>query len=641
MMTSEVVVAFVHGVISFVIGFAVFLEIQQRSTLYLRRYLKWLAVFGLSDGCLEWADMFWRMCLPTNFLCNDILMLRIVFLPLPGFMLILFGAGLLSELSLHKFTFPKWLALAPAVVLTPAALLVTYALTTILTAHTPLEMHFTAEVWTRYLLYFPGCLLAGFGFLFQHYEVRHSSQLKESATQLRGAAVAFFLMAFTSGLLIPPASTIWSPFLARISLGQILMILPFTVWDTVTSLVLMYFVIRALNIFKEERARALEELNLQCAQAQQHAENWTHGLVNIGRQIANMENTDDILLSIVRLGRSLLIADVAALAIWDETGAHLNLKYHLTAAGSSFLPENVPCPPLVIACAQQVTALRYPDEVDESPLWHCAVSRREAQAAAVVPLQLDNRPLGAIWLERFTPRAFTPNELIWLSYLADQTVIALEHALMAARIQSVAILEERSRIAREMHDGLAQILGYLSLELQTLEALTQQDHKADVLAELCQARQRVKAAQADVRESILSLRTTLAGNSGVLSALRQYCEEFELQTGMQVQFVAALPEIMGLSSLAEVQLICIIREAFVNIQKHARATQVKLELDSLDNQLTAMIADDGCGFAEHTTPGHFGLQIMRERAQSVGGELEIASCPGQGTHLRLRLPLAA
>ena len=192
---------------------------------------------------------------------------------------------------------------------------------------------------------------------------------------------------------------------------------------------------------------------------------------------------------------------------------------------------------------------------------------------------------------------------------------------MAARIQSVATTEERSRIAREMHDGLAQILGYLSLELQTLEALTKQDNKDEVAQRAPrQARQRITMAQADVRESILSLRTTLAGNTGIISALQQYCEEFEIQTGVNVQFVDATRDAVNLSSIAEVQLICIIREALANVRKHARATQIQLELAYSTNWLTATIADNGCGFAGTypARPDHFGLQDHAwERAQSA------------------------
>lgn len=650
MLTQEVVVTFMHGVVSFALGFAVFLELRQNSALHLQRYLKWLAAFGISDGIIMWLDMFSHACRPVDPLCNELLTMRAVLLPLPGLMLILFGGGLISEPSHHQLDSPKWLTFAPAVILPPAALLIAYAMTSIITAPTVPEMHLTTELWTRYLLYFPGCLAAGFGFLFQRYETDQSASLKKPYELMRGAAVAFFFMAFTSAVLVPPASSIWAPLLNN-SIAQILTVIPFTVWDVVSALALTYFVIRALNVFQEERQRTIEELNLQREDAQhialtaqvdarRHAENWTDGLVEIGRHIANMENTDDVLTAIVKLGRSLLEADVAALAVWDDDGVHLKLKCHINNDGNAFLPEEAVCHPLILECARHATTRRYPGDTD-SVYWHCAVNQRDIQAAAIVALQLDKRPLGVIWLERFEPRPFTEEDVLGLSHLADQAVIAIEHALMAARIQSIATTEERSRIAREMHDGLAQILGYLSLELQTLEALTKQDNKNEVLKELQQARQRITMAQADVRESILSLRTTLAGNMGIILSLQQYCEEFEIQTGVKVQFVDATGDTMNLSSIAEVQLICIIREAFTNVRKHAQATQVQLELAYTMNWLTATIADNGCGFADHTVRGHFGLQTMRERAQSVGGELNIESCPAQGTLVKLRLPLIA
>ena len=106
----------------------------------------------------------------------------------------------------------------------------------------------------------------------------------------------------------------------------------------------------------------------------------------------------------------------------------------------------------------------------------CPVLDKSARAIAIVPLELDNLPIGALWVARCQEESelYSGTDLIWLECLADQVVIAIQHGLMTSKLQSLSVVEERARIAREMHDGLAQVLGYLNLQVQTLQALYQQ-----------------------------------------------------------------------------------------------------------------------------------------------------------------------
>jgi signal transduction histidine kinase len=220
-------------------------------------------------------------------------------------------------------------------------------------------------------------------------------------------------------------------------------------------------------------------------------------------------------------------------------------------------------------------------------------------------------------------------------------VIALEHAMMAGRLQSLAVMEERSRIAREMHDSLAQILGYLSLQTQTLEALVKQGDQNIVLCELKRARDSIRAAQDDVRESILSLRTTLSGDFGLIQALRRYVEEFGVQTGIRAVLIDETKPWLALSPLAETQLVRIVQEALTNVRKHAQARQVEVRMIVPNSVLHVIVTDDGIGIQDAAIErSHFGLQTMRERAESIGGSLLVSSIVGEGTQVEFRLPLA-
>jgi signal transduction histidine kinase len=172
-----------------------------------------------------------------------------------------------------------------------------------------------------------------------------------------------------------------------------------------------------------------------------------------------------------------------------------------------------------------------------------------------------------------------------------------------------------------------------------LESLVRQGHLNAVQAELKKARASVKTAQADVRENVLSLRTRLAGEAGLIPSLRSYVEAFGLQADFDVEFVDNLGAAPRLSPFAETQLVRIVQEALTNVRKHAHAQHVQVSLSRFDHSIRIMVKDDGIGFAaEDPAKNHFGLQTMHERAESFDGLLTIASQMNHGTQLELCVP---
>jgi len=249
-----------------------------------------------------------------------------------------------------------------------------------------------------------------------------------------------------------------------------------------------------------------------------------------------------------------------------------------------------------------------------------------------------------LWIAKCDESAdiYSDTDLVWLECLADQAVITIQHSLMMSKLQSLSVVEERARIAREMHDGLAQVLGYLNLQVQTLQALFKQGKDKELQTELAYMREAIQSAHADVRENILSLRTTLANEKGLISALDEYIDEFSIQTGLDVRFLNEIAEPLNLASIAEVQLICILQEALANVRKHAKATQVEVLLAKKNDEdvdyVRMEVVDDGIGFAKEKSNRTFGLQTMYERASSVDGNLEIHSTLGKGTTISSKLP---
>ena len=243
---------------------------------------------------------------------------------------------------------------------------------------------------------------------------------------------------------------------------------------------------------------------------------------------------------------------------------------------------------------------------------------------------------------------FSPQDEETLTRFATQAALAIENARLHLRVRDVAIAEERERIAREMHDSLAQVLGYVMTKAQAVQELLKRDESAKAAAQVAQLNAAARDAYADVREGILALRTSVGSERGVLQALREYLERWKEQSGLQatVEVTPADERLDGLSPLAELQLLRIVQEALANVRKHAHAQRVDVCITVAPEVVETVIADDGRGFDPESPArdgqaqlSHFGLATMRERAESVGGTLRIRSHPGSGTQVRVRLPI--
>lgn len=202
---------------------------------------------------------------------------------------------------------------------------------------------------------------------------------------------------------------------------------------------------------------------------------------------------------------------------------------------------------------------------------------------------------------------------------------------------------ERERIARELHDSTAQVLGATQLRLAAVQAhpaVQRNEDLADVLADIgadCQA------AYRDVREAILGLRETHRDDRTLLEGLRSYADAYSRQSGIRtvVQVSGGEPE---LTPHREVQAVRVVQEALTNVRKHSGARSARLLVQQDDEHVSFHVEDDGEGFdtsADHADPaglGGYGLSAMRERAELVGGRLVVDSRPGSGTRVSLHLP---
>lgn len=213
------------------------------------------------------------------------------------------------------------------------------------------------------------------------------------------------------------------------------------------------------------------------------------------------------------------------------------------------------------------------------------------------------------------------------------------------RNRELAILEERDRLAAELHDTLGQVLGYLNLKTLTTRNALSAGKSAQAMEQLKDIEKAVNAACADVRESILSLRTTVTQDKGIVQSMSEFLERYSEQTGLNVDFSTGGLDGIRFPLETELQLLRIIQEALTNVRKHARASLAWLHIKEGKQAITFTVGDNGEGFmvrAPKKGPRHrFGLQIMRERTERIGGQLTIISTPGNGTRVLIKLPKTA
>ena len=204
---------------------------------------------------------------------------------------------------------------------------------------------------------------------------------------------------------------------------------------------------------------------------------------------------------------------------------------------------------------------------------------------------------------------------------------------------------ERRRVARELHDSVNQLLSSVKFRIQSLEARIPQPDDGLLHDEAEKTRALLDKAMREVRRISRNLRPSELDDLGLAAAVRSLCEEFAERT--RVEVVPALEVPHECPKEFELPLYRIVQEALNNVEKHAYARRVQVEVSACHGRLRASIRDDGAGFDPRTSPGpgargsgtRMGLVDMRERAAFVGGEFRLQSAPGQGTEIRVLVPL--
>lgn len=231
-------------------------------------------------------------------------------------------------------------------------------------------------------------------------------------------------------------------------------------------------------------------------------------------------------------------------------------------------------------------------------------------------------------------------EMPFLRLLAHQVALAVRNAQAYLRAEELAINEERNRIAREIHDGIAQALAFMALKLDLATRLLERDPERSK-QEIDQVRETLRNQIREVRRSIFALRPIDLERYGLEQSIERYARAFAEQVGLSIDL--ELDGNAKLTPASEVVLFRVLQEALNNVAKHAKAESVQVRLSALGEKGARLeVCDDGVGFdPEHPSSaglGGFGMAQMRERVEARAGRFKVASKPGEGACVEAELP---
>ena len=259
---------------------------------------------------------------------------------------------------------------------------------------------------------------------------------------------------------------------------------------------------------------------------------------------------------------------------------------------------------------------------------------------ASIPLYAQDKKLGVMNVASPDWRSLSPEDLQLLYTIGDLLSIAVERARLFARSAQFGALEERNRLAREIHDTLAQGLTATTLQLESADALLDAGPDVEQVREpLRRALSLTQSNLEEARRSVLDLRAAPLEGRSLSEALKILVDRWEVEQGVSARY-RAINAARPLPPRVEVGLYRICQEALTNVARHAEAKGVTVRLIATPEQIQLVVEDDGQGFASaEISAYHHGLVGMRERARMLGGTLEIRSSPGAGTRIEVTVPL--
>jgi signal transduction histidine kinase len=358
--------------------------------------------------------------------------------------------------------------------------------------------------------------------------------------------------------------------------------------------------------------------------------------------VAGELRLDAVLHRLVHAARDLSGASYAALGIPDETGTEFDQFLH-AGMSDDLVAKLGPLPRthgMLGAMLSDPRPFRT-DDITKDPRFRgwWPDAHPLMRSFLGVPIVAKGDIIGAFYLtEKQGAREFDENDERLISVLAAHAAIAIENARLFEASRELSVIEERNRLARELHDSMTQNLFSLALTAEAASELVHAD-PARAEAEIDRIGALARDTQAELRSLIFELRPPQLEADGLVATIGKDLEVLGrahgLKAGLRVQ---GTPE---LDSTVEVELYRIVQEALNNALRHAQADTVEVDVDARDGLVTIIVRDDGVGFdpgARGIRERRLGLTSMRERAERLGGTFRVESSPGAGTAVSVEVP---
>lgn len=401
---------------------------------------------------------------------------------------------------------------------------------------------------------------------------------------------------------------------------------------------------RSFDTMREQLKESREDLKAWADELENRVTQRTRELIavyEVSREISSRLDLNHVLRSVTDKARELLHGDVAALCLLVESGSALNLQIVSGPAdalgGTQMLAEHLPA--VLVLKHHEAIMCGASDCAGE-----CGMIRSPYRVSHVAaPLRVGNRVIGALCVGSARDKYFSDEGGRFLTKLAASAGVALENARLYEQAERIAALEERHRIAAEMHDGLAQTLSYLDLKFDGVTALVETGERWEAIHDLQRMHEAVGQASKQVRLTIASLQEGAQPRRALQDRLSGLAAEFADDIAPPVELALEQPPPLFLPPDDTEQVLRVTREALLNAHRHAHAEHVCVRFETCDGSARVTVDDDGRGFDPQSQAanggGHFGLSIMRARAARIGGQLEVFSAPGRGTRVMLAWPL--
>ena len=366
------------------------------------------------------------------------------------------------------------------------------------------------------------------------------------------------------------------------------------------------------------------------------------------RAIAGIMDLESVLQIITDRVRALVGAEYAALGIVD---AHGRIEQFITSGLRREERRAIGAPPsglgilgLIIreGRSYRITEIGTHPEAHGFPPNHPAM-----RSFLGVPVAAKGGSLGNLYLSNKIGAAeFTGTDEMLVEMFARHAAIAIENAHLHARVSQLAVVEERDRIGRDLHDGIIQGIYAVALSLEDVPDMVK-DNPVEAATRVDRAIDRLNLTIRDIRNFILGLESELVDAGDLVVGLAGLAEEVRINT--MIEFELDLDAQHGhhvqlvLPSTHRAQLLQMAREALSNMARHSRATRGRISLHEEAGSAVLEISDNGRGFdpAAPVQPGHHGLDNLHDRAAAMAGTLVIDSEPGAGTRIIVRVPLDA